>query len=183
VTLAELQGWILFWSDRSGQDAVFAMQPDSGEVIALPNRRLYNEAADKEVVHPGGLWRLEVRDSEGNADIWRVGQDSDFRLTSNEADDYDPAWAPNGQQIAFVSGRFGSDDVFIITGDLQGELRLTYYTGFDKHPSWSPDGSHIAFWSDQEGGRKQIWMVRLADASLTNLSNSPYNDWDPVWVK
>jgi serine/threonine protein kinase len=183
ITLAELRGWILFLSERAGEELVFAMSPDGSELIPLPDRKLYNDAAKKEVQQPNGSWTLEVHDHEGNMDIWRVGDGENFRLTSNPADDYHPAWSPDGTQIAFVSGRFGSDDILIMSVDVQGERQLTYHGNQDKHPTWSPDGSRIAFWSDRETGRAQIWVIDADGGEPINLSNSLYEDKNPVWVK
>jgi Tol biopolymer transport system component len=159
------------------------MRPDGSEVISLPDRKLYNQAAGREMLEPGGDRWLEVRTQEGNADIWRVGPAEDLRLTSNPAPDYDPAWSPNGQHMVFVSGRGGSDDLWLMDIGVQGEQQLTYYGGYDKHPTWSPDGSQIAFWSDRETGRKQIWIIGADGYNMFNLSEGPYDDWDPVWVK
>ncbi len=182
-TLTTLRGWILFLSDRAGGEAVFAMKPEGTDVIRLPDRSLYDQAAAAERVHPNGLWRLVVRNHEGNFEVWRLGEGEDLQLTSNGAADYDPAWSPEGWLIAFVSGRFGSDDIFVMDANGQNDYRLTYYDGYDKHPTWSPDGRRIAFWSDRQGGRRQIWVINLDGTKVANLSNSPYNDWDPVWVK
>jgi TolB protein len=183
VTLEGLQGWILFLSDREGEQAVYAMRPDGSDVFHLPDRRLYFEAAALEARHPDGSLWLDVREHEGNSDIWRVGIGEDLRLTSSPADDYDPAWSPDGRQIAFVSGRAGSDDVFIMDAEITGERQVTFYTGFDKRPTWSPDGTRIAFWSDRDAGHPQIWVINVDLTGLVNLSNNPFNDYDPVWVK
>jgi Tol biopolymer transport system component len=152
-------------------------------VIPIPDRSLYDDLAAAQRREPFGDRWLEVRTYEGNSDIWRVGVDEDLRLTSNPAADYDPAWSPAGAHIAFVSGRGGSDDLFVMEADLGGERQLTYYGGFDKHPTWSPDGTRLAFWSDRQAGRRQIWVINLDGSGLANLGNSPYQDWDPVWVK
>ncbi len=159
------------------------MKADGSAVQRLPDRRLYDQAAAAETVRPNGSWRLVVRNHEGNLEVWRLGEGDERQLTSNGAADYDPAWSPDGWLIAFVSGRFGSDDIFIMDANGQDDRRLTYYDGYDKHPTWSPDGRHIAFWSDRQEGRRQIWVMNADGTGQTNLSNSPANDWDPVWVK
>ncbi len=182
-TLTALRGWILFLSDREGKAAAFAMKADGTGVLRLPDRRLYDQAAAAETVHPNGLWRLVVRNHQGNFEIWRLGGGDDLQVTSNGAADYDPAWSPDGWQIVFVSGRFGNDEIFVMEANGQNDRRLTYYDGYDKHPTWSPDGRRIAFWSDRQGVRRQIWIINLDGTGAVNVSNSPYNDWDPVWVK
>ena len=159
------------------------MRADGSDVIRLPDRLLYEQAAAVEAEHPAGTGRLVVRNHEGNLEIWRIGEENDLQLTSNPAPDYDPAWSPDGWQIAFVSGREGSDDIFIMAGNGQGDRRLTYFDGYDKHPTWSPDGTRIAFWSDRQGGRRQIWVMNADGSEAKNLSSSAWDDWAPVWVK
>jgi len=183
ITLESLGGWILFLSNRGGGEAAYALHPQSGQVLPLPNRRLYNTAQAAEFEQPNGQWRLVVRNHEGNLEIWRLGPDGELQLTDNPAPDYDPAWAPDGWRIAFVSGRAGSDDIFIMEANGQGDKQLTYDDAYDKHPTWSPDGRFIAFWSDRENGRRQIWVLDTKRGTLRNLSNSPFDDWDPIWVK
>ena len=50
------------------------------------------------------------------------------------------------------------------------------------HPSWSPDGQKIVFWSNRTG-HKQIWVMNADGTNLYSLSNTSYDDWNPVWFK
>ena len=36
------------------------------------------------------------------------------RLTTDLADDSQPAWSPNGQRIAFTSGRDGNFEIYVM---------------------------------------------------------------------
>jgi TolB protein len=53
---------------------------------------------------------------------------------------------------------------------------------WNKHPSWSPDGKKIVFWSNRTG-RPQIWVMDADGKNPANLSNSLYNDINPIWIK
>jgi Tol biopolymer transport system component len=63
---------------------------------------------------------------------------------SAENDDYDPAFSPDGNQIAFRSERDGGG-IFVMGATGESVRRLTS-AGYN--PSWSPDGSEIIFASE-----------------------------------
>lgn len=81
--------------------------------------------------------------ASGNADIYlqRVGGERSINLTENSlAEDWEPAFSPDGQEIAFYSDRLGGG-IFIMGATGENVRRLTD-VGFD--PAWSPDGSEVA---------------------------------------
>ncbi|NNM03966.1 MAG: hypothetical protein HKO65_02600, partial [Gemmatimonadetes bacterium] len=59
------------------------------------------------------------------------------RLTFDEGQDSAPAWSRDGTKIAFVSGRGGSVDIWVMNADGSGVMRLTDHPGADFFPSWS----------------------------------------------
>lgn len=75
------------------------------------------------------------------------------QVTTGDADDESPAWSPDGQRLAFVSGRepdaerMANTDVYVVDAKAGATpKRLTTFTGADQGPlSWSPDGAQIAY--------------------------------------
>ena len=57
----------------------------------------------------------------------------------------EPAWSPDGTQIAFASFRDGAPHIFVMNADGTGTRRLTQTNRRDRHPSWSADGTQIIF--------------------------------------
>lgn len=58
----------------------------------------------------------------------------------------DPAWSPDGQQIAFTSGNNNEGyNVFVINVNGTNMRQLTQHGGVWELPVWSPDGTRIAF--------------------------------------
>ena len=53
---------------------------------------------------------------------------------------------------------------------------------WDKHPSWSPDGRRIVFWSNREG-TKQIYVMDATGQNVRKISNTKWDEFDPIWIK
>ncbi len=72
-------------------------------------------------------------------DIWTVPVKGGraYRLTIHEAYESHPIFSPDGSKIAFISNRFGNNDLFTI--DTSGSLpkRLTYHSASDTLSDWT----------------------------------------------
>ena len=93
---------------------------------------------------PDGRWLIYAGDAAGNRDIYlqSVGGQTPINLTADSgADDDQPAFSPDGEQVVFRSDRDGGG-LFIMGRTGEGVRRLTK-TGFN--PSWSRDGKSIAY--------------------------------------
>jgi formylglycine-generating enzyme required for sulfatase activity/Tol biopolymer transport system component len=115
----------------------------------------------------------------GNSEIFIINSDGTglLQLTDNLAEDYDPAWSPDGTQIAFVSNREGDYQLYAMGSDGQNQHRVFTDTLTNlSRPSWSPDGEWIAFASGWD-----IYKVKADGGNLTKLTFNPANDRDPVW--
>lgn len=189
VIPAELVGQILFWrAENPGQSGrLHALNPTTGALSLLSQDWPYKLAKSKEVVAPYGGLTVIVQE-----DIARVPQvkiyDPAYNvtrdLTRTDGWSFDPVWSPQGDLIAFVSQDPGNDEIYTIAPDGSNMRRLTENSWeWDKHPSWSPDGNQIIFWSNRETGRRQLWIMDKDGSNQRILLESPYEDWDPVWVK
>ena len=106
-------------------------------------------------VSPDGKWvayGISTPDMEANrgvSNIWLVstsGGDA-IQLTQSGKDSA-PSWSPDGKTLAFLSGRDGTAQVYVISME-GGEAKklTTLSTGADLF-KWSPDGKSIAFTSE-----------------------------------
>ena len=59
-----------------------------------------------------------------------------LRLTTNEADDLDPVWSPDGSRMAFVSHLYGPGEIFVMDYDGGNQRRLTTNDAEDHSPDW-----------------------------------------------
>ena len=92
---------------------------------------------------PDGTFFVYSKDADGNADLFlqRTAGGKPINLTAGSPDDdIQPAFSPDGQQIAFRSEREGGG-IFLMGATGESVRRLTDF-GFN--PSWSPDSREIA---------------------------------------
>jgi len=93
-------------------------------------------------VSPDG--RTIVMDIAGDLYTLPIAGGRATRITDGMAFDAQPRWSPDGRQIAFVSDRDGSEDVWIVDADGRNakQLSRTDRVMF-LSPEWTPDGRYI----------------------------------------
>ena len=138
-----------------------AWNPKTGQTIAFVSDR-------------GGVPQLYLANSDGTNVTKLDLPDMGYVI--------DPAWAPNGQLLAFSWRRpSGNYDIYVMDAATRQIVELTRDAGRNERPSWAPDGRHIVFESTR-GGARQIWVM-LADGSqahqLTNTGHNESPNWSP----
>jgi Tol biopolymer transport system component len=120
---------------------------------------------------------------DGQRDIWTLsvpdGQPEPF--TDDPAMDTNPAFAPDGSKLAFVSDRSGTDRVWIAEfagGEMIGDpFMVTTGDQTDRFPDWSPDGTQLAFIRDGD-----VWVTRVEPGQtarrLTDGANATIARWE-----
>ncbi len=184
----QLRNKILFKTDRSGKVEIYRMDADGSNQLPLARESwaIYTELESELPFSPNKQEQIVIR-GEGQLDLWRanLATGQELRITSSGQAEYDAAWSPVDNRIAYVSEETGNGDIYTLNLDGSAVVRLTdNVEDFDKHPTWSPDGTKVAFWSDMGFNKtRQIWVIDLETKVLTSLSDNPFNDWDPVWVR
>ena len=90
-----------------------------------------------------------------------------------------PPFADMGQ-IAFISDRDGSREIYVMNADGSGQTRLTSNSASEADPVWSSDGTKIAFSSNVDGN-EDIYLINADGSGLVRLTDHPAADRNPAW--
>lgn len=175
------------------------------DLDALHRRQQWNRDRTKRVYAA-----TTSKSTDTNLVIWQMAQPNKssppWLLTDFPGVEASGVWSPIGTTIAFVANHTGNEEIWTLTisdsscgwlknqtvescrelsSSIEPTITMQQQTvnewAWDKHPTWSPDGNQLAFYSNRSG-RRQIWVMNADGTSQQNLSNSEYEDWDPVWI-
>jgi Tol biopolymer transport system component len=149
----------------------------------------------EDVVSPAvsaGSKRLAYTRVLDDMNIWSLTLDADGRetarapLIASTFRDSDPDFSPDGEKIAFTSGRAGSFGIWVCNSDGTNPKVLfdggPYVTG---SPRWSPDGHWIAFDSRADNaanaGNPSIWIIGAEGGALRRLTPVAAGAAAPSW--
>ncbi len=107
-------------------------------------------------------------------------------LTTYPGREMQPAFAPDGNQVAFVwSGeKDDNSDIYVRLVDGGNSVRLTDHPGDDVNPVWSPDGGTIAFYRSSHDGDGIFLVPALggAERKLTGLWANRFGFGSHTWI-
>jgi eukaryotic-like serine/threonine-protein kinase len=126
-------------------------------------------------ISPDGKTVVYVGSARGNSDLYllRVGGRKAILLTEDSpADDYSPAFSPDGARIAFRSERAGGG-VFVMEATGESARRVTD-AGYD--PRWSPDGKELLVADERVADPmsramvSSMWAVNVSDGARRRIA-------------
>ncbi len=128
--------------------------------------------------YPHMLQDLTIASASGGGYSWSIFTGGIHQAVSQ------PAWSPDGSQIAFIVTTIGYPN------PTASELRVipaaggpsdTLATGGAMvQPAWSPDGTRLAFDWDRGSGY-HIWIVPVTGGDPVQLTTDAANDMTPSW--
>jgi Tol biopolymer transport system component len=80
--------------------------------------------------------------------------------------------------IAFVSGRDGNSEIYLMESDGSNPVNLTNHPASDFDPNWSPDGRQIVFVSDRDGSHA-IYVMNGDGTGQTRIVAGGEPEWSP----
>lgn len=94
----------------------------------------------------------------------------------------EPAFAPNGTQIAFASGRFGNPHIFVRDLATGKDTRITFAGWYNSSPAWRPDAKKLAFAGyDREIDRYDVFLVNPDGRQMERLTLDQGDNEKPTW--
>jgi Tol biopolymer transport system component len=149
----------LTWFDRQGKRTGTVGDPGSTQGVSLA---------------PSGRRAAVFRDTGGNVDLWTVDLTTGIvsRLTSDPADDTDPAWSPDERSIAFTSSRAGLYGVYVknLVDGKEAPLTRGDQMVVD---TWTPDGQSVVV---RTVGRAVYTVSVHGDHTPRLLVDTPYTE-------
>ena len=96
-------------------------------------------------------------------------------LVGLPGDEFDPAFSPDGNQVAFVSGEGRDWGIYAAVVGGEKSLRLTKNPG-DRFPAWSPDSRQIAFCRYFDGSLA-LYTIPALGGTEHRVYSGPANTW------
>ena len=175
-------------------------------VIDRDGRLIRRLDAGKDVIGDLGIspdgqtvlyWASDSTNSDGGAlyTLPIIGTGAAKPLTDSAAGvDADPAWSPDGTQIAFRrrvpnGTAAGNHDVFVMNSDGSGVRAVATTAAADFKPVWSPDSKSLLIISNRKsafggpGKTVDLWLTRVRDGEvLTPLGLKAKTITRPFWT-
>ena len=186
-------GQIAFASARTGIPQIYLMNTDGTQLTVLTNM---NEGACQPAWSSDGKQLVFTSPCRARGDfsgesypdssLYIMNADGTelAQLTTGPEANFDPAWSPDGNRIAFTSLRDGYKQIYMLNLDSQIETRLTNTPAEIESslPAWSPFGNQIAY-VVKRVGTYQIWTMSDEGQDNVQLVRSGQNLWDflPQW--
>ena len=172
--------YLAYVSFKSGVPNIVVRSADGGYLGGTN----FNATTSSPSIGPNGeLAFSSAISNDGSMEIYVSNLDGSNvrRLTrTSKAINISPRWNPKtGREIAFISSRAGSPQVYVMDSSGANQRPLISRGGQADSPSWSPDGRYIAF-AYGGAGSFQVFVADVASGQLLQLTSHGRNE-SPAW--
>jgi len=172
---------IVFSSGRDNTFALWRLNATGGD----PERLTPGTAGEREPSLSGDGTELAYSTHQANPDIIILDRKTGNRKTiAGVTMENEPAVAPDGTSLVFVSDRQGICDLWlqpVIDGHPEGNpRRLTDHPGSVALPNFSPDGRWLTYHRVLDGQR-DVWIVPVTGGVSQRITDDPAADIQPTF--
>ncbi len=167
-----------FLSDRSGSAEVWVSDRNGDRRLQITS---FGGAYAKTVKWSPDNQRLALTaPPHGHFDVFVADPNGGgmTRLTSDESDDYAPAWSPDGESLYFASNRSGRWEIWVMSREGKHPRQITRNGGKAALPS--PDGRWLYYVKPDQSGIWRQPMSTEAEEELVIPDFQPvdWNNWE-----
>jgi Tol biopolymer transport system component len=177
----QLEGCLLFVSNRSGDSEIYKWQAGMDNLERLTNSPGFDIEPDWS---PDGtqIAFATNRETDAGFQMYVMNADGSNQARLGEiqpGDNSHASWSADGEQLVFQSKRDTNAnpqddkfDIYTMNSDGSNISIVVAHPADDTEPSWSPDGRKIAFLSERSG-QDEVYLVDTDGANLEQVTELP----------
>ncbi len=179
---------ILFAGDNGGPQELFTLDIEDGKPIGQP-RSLTGALGRTIPLGVSNTSELFYGVRTGSPDVYIGSRPIPTRFAGRNSE---PAWSPDGKQLAYLSRRgtenFGEPARAIVIMDVASgsEREITPPLAHMERVAWSPDALTLLVSGSDGKGRAGLFTVRIVDGATTALSvehDASFRGFEGVWSR
>lgn len=174
---------LVFSSYRNGTYSLWRVDTSTGALAWIPTTadRIYNPTV---ALHAN---RLVFEAFRYEKNVWHIERtDTGFvshQFINSTQWDWESAYAPARDRVAFISSRSGTLEIWIADGDGSNPVQRTTFGGAAMgNPRWSPDGQHLSFHASPDG-HAALYVLDAAGGSVRQLTDPAVNTINASWSR
>jgi Tol biopolymer transport system component len=103
------------------------------------------------------------------------------KLTSLKSNLSNPQWSPDSATIAVLQALADRQYNLLLVNAATGEHRTLLQGGVVRDQRYSPSGDEIAYYNVTPNEGSNVYVVRVSDGAIRNLTDGPGDDYQATW--